>query len=390
VGRSLCKNLALIGCVLALLGQARPARAQAPVVRAVLFYSPSCGHCHQVITEDLPPLLEKYGEQLQIVGVNTAEPGGQALFQAAIQQYNIPPERRGVPMLIVGDVVLVGSLEIPQRFPLLIEQYLAQGGVDWPAIPGLAEALAAVQTEPAPEPTPPMPGAETPGSTPAAAAKTPLPANPGPAGAGLLVEETIADKVARDPWGNGLSIAVLVGMVAAVIGVALTAPRPAVPRPLPYWRKHLVPILVAIGLGVAGYLAYVETTQVAAVCGPVGDCNAVQQSAYAWLFGFIPVAGLGVAGYVAIGIAWLVAHLARGRLAHLAALSLFAMATFGTLFSIYLTFLEPFVIGATCAWCLASAVLMTALLLLTAGPARQALSDWKVESQPRDPSEGQR
>ena len=34
-------------------------------------------------------------------------------------------------------------------------------------------------------------------------------------------------------------------------------------------------------------------------------------------------------------------------------------------FSIYLTFLEPFVIGATCLWCLSSAVIMTLLYLLT-------------------------
>jgi uncharacterized membrane protein len=49
------------------------------------------------------------------------------------------------------------------------------------------------------------------------------------------------------------------------------------------------------------------------------------------------------------------------------------MTLFGTLFSIYLTFLEPFVIGATCAWCLASAVIMTALLWLAATPGRLAV-----------------
>jgi len=35
------------------------------------------------------------------------------------------------------------------------------------------------------------------------------------------------------------------------------------------------------------------------------------------------------------------------------------MAWFGVLFTIYLTFLEPFVIGATCMWCITSAILMT-------------------------------
>jgi uncharacterized membrane protein len=44
----------------------------------------------------------------------------------------------------------------------------------------------------------------------------------------------------------------------------------------------------------------------------------------------------------------------------------------GTAFSTYLTILEPFVIGATCAWCLTSAVIVTVLMLLSAGPASAA------------------
>ena len=61
-------------------------RAADPVVRAVLFYSPSCGHCHKVITEDLPPLFEKYGDRLQIIGINIADASGNALFNAAGDQ----------------------------------------------------------------------------------------------------------------------------------------------------------------------------------------------------------------------------------------------------------------------------------------------------------------
>jgi uncharacterized membrane protein len=50
------------------------------------------------------------------------------------------------------------------------------------------------------------------------------------------------------------------------------------------------------------------------------------------------------------------------------------MSVLGVLFSVYLTFLEPFVIGATCAWCLSSAVLMTALMWLSAGDGILALN----------------
>jgi len=48
---------------------------------------------------------------------------------------------------------------------------------------------------------------------------------------------------------------------------------------------------------------------------------------------------------------------------------LLAMALFGVLFSLYLTYIELFVILAVCIWCLTSAVLMTLILILAVGPA---------------------
>jgi uncharacterized membrane protein len=49
-------------------------------------------------------------------------------------------------------------------------------------------------------------------------------------------------------------------------------------------------------------------------------------------------------------------------------LLVWGIALAGVAFSIYLTFLEPFVIGATCLWCINSAVIMT-LILVAATPA---------------------
>ena len=126
----------------------------------------------------------------------------------------------------------------------------------------------------------------------------------------------------------------------------------------------VVPLLALAGLGVAAYLAFVETTATEAVCGPVGDCNTVQQSEYARLFGLVPIGVLGVAGYAAILIAWVAGTRAAPGVARPARLALLAMAFAGTAFSVYLTFLEPFVIGATCAWCVTSAVIMSALLVV--------------------------
>jgi uncharacterized membrane protein len=126
-----------------------------------------------------------------------------------------------------------------------------------------------------------------------------------------------------------------------------------------------IPALALIGLGVAAYLAQVEVREVAAVCGPIGDCNTVQQSEYARLFGVLPIGVLGIAGNVAILLTWIVSRAAWARWSVYSGIALLGMTAFGALFSIYLTFLEPFVIGATCAWCLSSAIVMTLLFRLT-------------------------
>jgi uncharacterized membrane protein len=347
------------------------------VVHAVLFYSPNCGHCHLVITEFLPPLFEQYGEQLYIVGVDVTQPDGQVLFLAALHYFNL--ESGGVPFLVVGDTYLVGSVDIPEKFPGLIKQYLAQGGVDWPAIPGLAEAMALAQPT---EATPPIEATPTSGATTIAASPTPVALSPTPTPGLLMTGNQTSDagaNFARDPLGNTLAVLVLASMILSLGGAVIffrrTPGEGAAGAALAGSRRWLILILCLIGLGVAGYLAYVETAQVEAVCGPVGDCNTVQQSEYARLFGVLPIGILGMGGYVMILLAWGLGRLADQRLAAYARLALLGLTTFGVLFSIYLTFLEPFVIGATCAWCLTSSIIMSGLFWLSLAPARLALSD---------------
>lgn len=140
------------------------------------------------------------------------------------------------------------------------------------------------------------------------------------------------------------------------------------------WNKWAVPVLVIGGLAVAGYLAFVESANTSPICGPVGDCGAVQNSKYAILFGVLPIGILGLGGYLAIIASWLVVHFGPAALKKWAVLALWGLSVFGVLFSAYLTFLEPFVIGATCMWCISSAVLMILLLWVSTPSAQQALT----------------
>jgi uncharacterized membrane protein len=335
--------------------------ANAPTVQAILFYSPTCPHCHTVIDNVLPPLARQYGDQLQILGIDASQPIGGALYQAAIDEFNISAQRRGVPTLIVGDVVLVGGQEIPQQLPGLIEAGLAAGGVGWPTIPGLAEA--APNLPPSADPK----LAEVAPEIVAETAVSPsLTLDPSAIDTSSMAEAAAAP---ADPVGMAVGWLVLFGLLAALVYALWRSiqAKESIPNRLadPEARvvsSMAVPVLVLVGLGVSFYLAYVEVNQVTAVCGPIGHCNLVQSSVYAQVWG-IPVALLGVLSYGAIGLLWLFQRPLNEKLHNLAVYGLLGLTFFGTLFSIYLTILELMVIEAVCAWCLTSAII-TALLFV--------------------------
>jgi uncharacterized membrane protein len=125
-------------------------------------------------------------------------------------------------------------------------------------------------------------------------------------------------------------------------------------------RKLAIAIaaVALVGVGIATYLVYVHYAGIKPFCvAGNGGCEKVQTSDYAKLAG-IPVAVLGLAGYLAI----LASLFVRGDLGRLAGAAI-ALSGFG--FSMYLTYREIFTIKAICHWCVGSAVLMTLLAGLT-------------------------
>lgn len=404
------------------------------VARAVLFSAPGCPHCRVVREQVLPPLTERYGGRLQIVVIDTSTRSGLDVYWTAFRRLGV--RQRGVPMLVVGDCALVGSVEIPQKLPVLIEKHIAEGGISWPDIPGLSEFLPAARyVNDSPTLVPP--------TTPSASLATALPvkapttaqtaqryavggatrssmkssrrgvssnrrhqsagervsrkgsaaspqdnaiperatdskAVPGMRSDGSGASSSaLLSRVARDPVGNALSILVLIWMSLIVARAPSAFRRTAGSSPRNHTREELIPVLAILGLCVAVYLAQAEVRGAEAVCGPVGDCHTVHQSEYARLFGIFPIGIFGVLGYLAVLGAWFVHAFLAQRWAAVAGLALFGMTALGTLFSIYLTFLEPFVIGATCIWCLASAVIMTMLFCLSGPAGRRALRQLK-------------
>jgi uncharacterized membrane protein len=123
-------------------------------------------------------------------------------------------------------------------------------------------------------------------------------------------------------------------------------------------HRQAIAVLSLIGLFVSLYLWLYKIGAIGTLQCGTGGCDTVQTSRYADLFG-VPVAFYGVAGYatlLVVSLAGLQPTLLRARGVTTA---LAALATPGFLFSLYLTYLELFVIHAICRWCVASAVIMT-------------------------------
>jgi uncharacterized membrane protein len=134
------------------------------------------------------------------------------------------------------------------------------------------------------------------------------------------------------------------------------------PPALPAWRPDwLVAVLAAVGFGIAGYLTVTKLAGGGALfCKGVGGCEVVQQSRYATLLG-VPTAAWGALVYAAIGTLAVTGLGARRWLAA------FLLAVAAVAFSGYLTYLELFVIGAVCWYCVASAAAATAVLAVLLG-----------------------
>jgi uncharacterized membrane protein len=272
--------------------------------------------------------------------------GGFDLHTAASNAYDVPPEKRGTPLMVLGDTVLAGEDEIRARLDEVLDDAFAAGGTGFPEPLGLTDQDLTVWR--------------------AVSAEAHL-ASPEP-----------------DPVANAMALAVLGGMIASLVyvggqGRRLTQHARASSDRSDGLRLSLaVPALVGGGLVVSGYLGYLKLTQSDAIC-PIGNCSAVQHSPYALLFG-VPVAYLGFLSYAALLALWIVGAFGSGRWARLAPFGVVALSVFGTAFSAYLTLLEPFVIREVCIWCLLSAVIMTGIALVA---TREVLGAVVVSARPR-------
>lgn len=131
-------------------------------------------------------------------------------------------------------------------------------------------------------------------------------------------------------------------------------------------KKHNTYALIAAIIGAldSTYLTWIKLSHNETSCAPgLGDCFTVNTSTYSEIYG-IPVAVFGLATYLTI-IAILIYEPRVNFLKENATLALFGISLIGVLYSIYLSYLEEFVLHAWCPYCILSAIVIIIIFIVS-------------------------
>ena len=128
----------------------------------------------------------------------------------------------------------------------------------------------------------------------------------------------------------------------------------------PSRNRMIVAALALVGLMIAFYTLMFSMGYLGRIVCGTGGCETVQ--AWAKDQG-LPVPAAGVAGYGAMFIVALLGLQPAFADKRIISLILIAGAVVAAAFTLYLSYLEAFVIHAWCRWCIASAVLVLAMLV---------------------------
>ena len=122
-------------------------------------------------------------------------------------------------------------------------------------------------------------------------------------------------------------------------------------------------VLCGLGIVVSGYLASKRLTGGSLACTRWAQCDVVNSSIYSKLLG-IPVSFIGLGAYLLLLALALAALWTAGRTQRQILLLSLLLSLGGVGFSVYLTYVEIYVIEALCSWCVASAIIITLLAIL--------------------------
>jgi uncharacterized membrane protein len=131
-------------------------------------------------------------------------------------------------------------------------------------------------------------------------------------------------------------------------------------------------LLSLAGFFLSLYLYLYKIGRIGTLACGTGGCETVQTSPFSRFLG-LEVALYGVVGYLVLLV--LSMDMLRRPVAGISSRLLLILSGVGLAFTIYLTYLELFVIKAICRWCVGSAVIITLIFIV-------ALLDWRRRAAP--------
>lgn len=122
-------------------------------------------------------------------------------------------------------------------------------------------------------------------------------------------------------------------------------------------------LLSLLGLFVSAYLYLYKIGRIGTLACGSGGCETVQASAWSRFAG-VEVALIGMVGYGALLLVSLASLQPALSTRRWPATALAVMSGVGVAFTLYLTYVELFVIRAICRWCVGSAAIIVAILVV--------------------------
>jgi uncharacterized membrane protein len=117
------------------------------------------------------------------------------------------------------------------------------------------------------------------------------------------------------------------------------------------------------GVFISAYLWLYKLGKIGTLTCGTGGCETVQLSPYSRFMG-LEVAAIGAVGYTLLLVLSLASLNARPAVGARLITALVVLSGMALLFTLYLKYLELFVIHAICRWCVASAVLILVFFVL--------------------------
>jgi uncharacterized membrane protein len=132
----------------------------------------------------------------------------------------------------------------------------------------------------------------------------------------------------------------------------------------------IVAALALAGIFISLYLTLYKLGVIGELTCSIGSCETVNTSKWA-TFLHLPVAVWGLLFYAEVFVISLVGTMPRLENEPILSVLLVAEAAIGVLFSAWLTYLELAVIHAICIWCVTSAAIVLAILVVSIGDLRE-------------------